>query len=153
MSEQGSVHYEKTDVSTAKVTRVGVAVFGISALVAVALIGYLSLLVRGDERRAAPARALGFESRREAPLPRLQEAPFVDVRALRAEEELALSSFGWVDRQAGVVRVPIEVAMRLYVERSAGGSGEPVAPRSMDASRDARQAQPVAPASPSGVRP
>ncbi len=119
MSEHGSVHYEKRDVSTAQVTRAGVAVFGFSTLVALALIGYLSLLLRGDERRAAPPRALGFEGPRQAPLPRLQETPFGDVRTLRAEEERALSSFGWVDRQAGVVRVPIDVAMRLYVERAA----------------------------------
>jgi hypothetical protein len=35
---------------------------------------------------------------------------------LRAEHEAALRSYGWVDREAGVVRVPIDVAMKLVLE-------------------------------------
>jgi hypothetical protein len=35
---------------------------------------------------------------------------------LRAGEDKALHSYGWVDRQKGIVRVPIDVAMRLAVQ-------------------------------------
>jgi hypothetical protein len=35
----------------------------------------------------------------------------------------ALSGYGWVDRQSGLVRIPIERAKSLYVERAA--SAEP----------------------------
>jgi hypothetical protein len=46
------------------------------------------------------------------PLPHLQSEPTADLAALRAEEDLVLSSYAWVDKDAGIVRVPIEEAMR-----------------------------------------
>jgi len=36
---------------------------------------------------------------------------------LRASEQDTLESYGWVDRKAGVVRVPIERAFELVLER------------------------------------
>jgi hypothetical protein len=36
--------------------------------------------------------------------------------ALRREEDAILTSYGWVDRQAGVVRIPIDVAMQQVLE-------------------------------------
>jgi hypothetical protein len=51
------------------------------------------------------------------PEPRLQVAPAEDLRALRAREEEVLRTYGWVNREKGVVRIPIERAMELLVER------------------------------------
>jgi hypothetical protein len=34
-----------------------------------------------------------------------------------AEENAALATYGWVDRDAGIVRIPIERAMELLVLR------------------------------------
>lgn len=55
------------------------------------------------------------------------------LTALRAAAEQRLHSYGWVDRQAGVVHIPIERAMQLIVRRDAarrataaqGGGGAP----------------------------
>jgi hypothetical protein len=47
------------------------------------------------------------------PAPRLQTSPLEDLKALRAAEAERLGSYGWVDRKAGVVRIPIERAMEL----------------------------------------
>jgi hypothetical protein len=35
----------------------------------------------------------------------------------RRQEDAVLSGYGWVDKNAGTVRIPIEEAMRLTVER------------------------------------
>ena len=51
------------------------------------------------------------------PEPRLQTNPREDLRTLRAKEDELLGSYGWVDKNAGVVRIPIEDAMKLTVER------------------------------------
>jgi hypothetical protein len=51
------------------------------------------------------------------PEPRLQEHPREDLSELRAREDEILSSYGWVDRNAGVVRIPIDAAMKLTLER------------------------------------
>jgi len=50
------------------------------------------------------------------PEPRLQAAPALDLEAFRAHETERLSTYGWIDRQAGVVHVPIERAMELVAK-------------------------------------
>lgn len=51
------------------------------------------------------------------PEPRLQIAPAQELRNLRAAEDAVLSSYDWVDRANGIVRIPIERAIDLLVER------------------------------------
>ena len=50
------------------------------------------------------------------PEPRIQENPAADLKSLRTEEDAILTTYGWVDRNAGVVRVPIGVAMKMVVD-------------------------------------
>jgi hypothetical protein len=51
------------------------------------------------------------------PSPHLQLSPPTDLAAFRAQEERALTNYGWLDRSNGVVRIPIERAMELLVQR------------------------------------
>jgi hypothetical protein len=58
------------------------------------------------------------------PTPRLQtDDGMQDVTELHAREDLLLENYSWADRSQGKVRVPIERAMELIVQR-----GLPVAP-------------------------
>src|SRR5262249_16952987 len=43
------------------------------------------------------------------------------IRSTREAQRAALSSYGWVDRDAGVVHIPIEEAMRTLA-RTGGGT-------------------------------
>jgi hypothetical protein len=65
---------------------------------------------------------------REAPAPRLQPQPFKDVYVLREEEARRLNSYGWVDKQGGVARIPIDRAKEVMLQR-----GFPVRPEQGDA--------------------
>ncbi len=56
------------------------------------------------------------ESSELPPEPRLQETPALDLARFRAKEDETLSTYGWVDRQAGVVRIPIERAMEIVAK-------------------------------------
>jgi hypothetical protein len=58
-----------------------------------------------------------FEAQQLPPEPRLQVSPQHDLQAMLAAQKAILHSYGWVDRQAGIVRIPIERAMRLLTER------------------------------------
>jgi hypothetical protein len=100
----------------------------VTGLTAVALAVYLVVfgMVRLFNRQAAsrdaqvaPASAgappLNAGDEHLPPEPRIQANPSADLRTLRAEEDAVLTTYGWVDRQAGVVRVPIDVAMALVV--------------------------------------
>lgn len=57
------------------------------------------------------------EELRLPPVPRLQESPADEIEVFRREEDELLESYGWQSREAGVVRIPIDEAMRLTVER------------------------------------
>jgi hypothetical protein len=47
------------------------------------------------------------------PEPRLQDAPAVDLELFRERERKKLSTYEWIDRANGVVRIPVERAMEL----------------------------------------
>jgi hypothetical protein len=52
-----------------------------------------------------------------APAPRLQAAPVRDYQEYLNEQERELSTYGWVNRDRGIVRIPIERAMDVALER------------------------------------
>ena len=51
------------------------------------------------------------------PQPRLETNEPMEINDFRVQEEKTLNSYGWVDQQAGVVRIPIARAMELLVQR------------------------------------
>ena len=51
------------------------------------------------------------------PPPRLQTYPFQDIKELRQTEAPLLESYDWIDRNAGIVRIPIERAMDVLAQR------------------------------------
>ena len=51
------------------------------------------------------------------PQPRLEKDETTEINAFRIQEEQTLNSYGWVDEQAGVVRIPIDRAMALLAQR------------------------------------
>ncbi len=50
------------------------------------------------------------------PKPLLQVSPAMDLEEFRTREEKELHSYGWLNRTAGVVRIPIERAMDLVLQ-------------------------------------
>ena len=111
------------------------AILGFAAglIVAAALIHFivwlLFLYLSGTETtRDTPDFPLAAgQATRVPPEPRLQATPREDLRALRAREEEILRSYGWVDKTAGVVRIPIDEAMKLTLQRglpARAGKGE-----------------------------
>jgi hypothetical protein len=57
------------------------------------------------------------EEPRLPPEPRLQRFPREDILRFRLGEEATLQSYGWIDKSAGTVHIPIQDAMRLVLER------------------------------------
>src|SRR5579862_1264275 len=51
------------------------------------------------------------------PGPRLQVDPLQDWRVYRAQQQETLDSYGWVDEKNSVVRIPIDRAMDLLLQR------------------------------------
>ena len=55
--------------------------------------------------------------RASPPEPRLQVNPAAELQRLREAEQSLLTTYGWVDQEAGIVRIPIERAMEIVAER------------------------------------
>jgi hypothetical protein len=51
------------------------------------------------------------------PSPRIEEYPARELEDLHAREQRILSTYGWTDKAAGIVRIPIDRAMELQLER------------------------------------
>jgi hypothetical protein len=49
--------------------------------------------------------------------PRVQEHPAEEIKVLRAHEDHVLSSYAWVDQKDGIVRIPIDRAKDLLLQR------------------------------------
>ncbi len=58
------------------------------------------------------------------PGPRLQVFAPKDMQEFRAGEDAILKNYGWVDREAGVIRMPIDRAMQLLLERGLPAAGK-----------------------------
>ena len=112
------VHHESSDVNIRAIFGFGAALIVVAAVVHLliyVLFGYF------DSREGLPVVAeyplATTESHRVPPEPRLQTNPRQDLADLRAKEDEQLGSYGWVDRNAGVVRIPIDAAIKLTLER------------------------------------
>jgi hypothetical protein len=71
-----------------------------------------------EAARVAPQFPLAVgQENRLPPEPRLQTNPRQDLLDLRAAEETTLTTYGWVDKNAGIARIPIDEAMKRVVEK------------------------------------
>jgi hypothetical protein len=57
-----------------------------------------------------------------------RNTPVTDLQDMRAAENQALHNYAWVDKEKGIVRIPIENAKALLVQRSAAPPVAPVPP-------------------------
>ncbi len=119
------VRFEKQDADPWTVAKFGIGLAAITIVVAAILVWFLVLAKRREEASDPRRPALYFSNeKRQPPGVRLQTTPFADLRTLREREREELTTYGWVDEQAGVVRIPIDRAMDLYAQRQAAtGAG------------------------------
>jgi hypothetical protein len=60
------------------------------------------------------------------PEPHLQTTPEEDLRALRAAEDSLLHSYGWVEQEKGIARVPVERGVELLLHEGMPTRAEPI---------------------------
>lgn len=115
--------HEITDLSVR-----GVFIFTASLLTAVVMcLGALVVMFKGgqyvdrrlDANRGAkePGATSLVHARPDYEGPLLQVAPEEDLRSMRGQNAVELDKYGWLDKQAGIVRLPVDRAMDLLVQR------------------------------------
>lgn len=107
--------YERSDVDPRLVAALaaGIALF--------LVVSPYILLALYPLARQEPA----FAAAEQPPEPRLQVDPTTEIDTLRTAVDARLSSYGWVDRQSGIVRLPLDRAMALTAERGLPGWTKP----------------------------
>jgi hypothetical protein len=124
----GGVGHEERDIAFGPLVR---SMIGLVALIIVA--GVVAFLVFGGlaehaAKTSPPANPLAQSFGRQVPPePRLQPDPVRDLQALHAQEHAVLNGYGWVDRKAGVVRIPVQRAMELLAQRGLPARPQPPA--------------------------
>ena len=121
-----------TEIPTRGVYWSGAILLGTLFLALIAMWGFLKGMEHQDSKHSPVASVLQDEinqSRAQGPPgPLLQPDPTRDMVQLRAAEDAALTSYGWVDRANGTVRIPIAEAMDRVAAQGLGSHPATIAP-------------------------
>ena len=115
----GQHEHEHSDIHIrpAALFGAGLAAFLVVAMLFLAwLYGYFSQHQPPSSVDPSP---LAATTPQQPPEPRLQVSPAAHWREKQQADEQALNSYGWVDRPAGVVRIPIDRAIDLVAQEAA----------------------------------
>jgi hypothetical protein len=109
--------HETRDASIRGIVLTGVGL-AIGAAVALSIVyGIFQFLSTQPVTTAPPNPMAETNLQQFPPEPRIEEHPAVEIQELHAKEDSLLSTYGWTDKMAGVVRIPIDRAIDLELER------------------------------------
>ena len=107
--------HETRDMSVRPIAMFVLGLFVFISVTLVLMVGLFDYFATRQARLDVPPSPLA--TRELPPEPRLQVAPRKELREVQAAEDTVLNSYGWVDRKAGIVRIPISLAMELLAKR------------------------------------
>jgi len=127
--EQPRRGHETSDVNTRNLIVFGV---GLSLLVIAGLLVSGAVLHYFVSHQGLGPPASPFENVRTLPPePRLQVSAPRDLKQYKAIQEEILNNYGWVDQKAGVVRIPIDRAMDILLQKGLPVGGAAPSKRGM----------------------
>ena len=107
--------HQETDVRIRPIAFFGVGLFAFVSVVSFSIHRFMAYVGRLPDS-TAPLRS-PLAGNEIPPEPRLQTSPPVDMETLRRQEDAVLQSYGWIDRQNGVARIPVPEAKKLLLEK------------------------------------
>ena len=131
-----SVHFEHRDVNVRSMAWIIAAIVVTAAVLHVVLYFMYTDFRSGFAECGRVPKSLEQAGQRNTGRPKLQVDPATDINRLREDENKKLSSYGWIDKDKGVIRIPIKDAIRLVAER---GLGSTATANSSSASRAAAE--------------
>ena len=109
--------HETKDASVRGIVLTGIGL-AVGAAIAFSLVYGIFHYLSTQELTTAPPNPMAEKRLQQfPPEPRLAEHPAVEIQELHAKEDSLLSSYGWTDKMAGVVRIPIDRAIDLELQR------------------------------------
>ena len=115
--KHNSIGHETNDASVRLIVITGVTFSLAIAMVLWLVYGMFQYLAH-HPTVITPSNPMAESERQQfPPAPRIEAHPAIEMEELRKQEDGILSTYGWTDKKAGVVRIPIERAMELQLER------------------------------------
>jgi hypothetical protein len=113
------VSHERRDVNVFQISAFGIGLLLSCIVVVFAMWAMFDwLFAREDKKNETnPAAAMMNERPKLPPEPRLQAQPKVELKDLRADEDVILGSYGWVDPNKGIIRIPIDQAIDMVAQK------------------------------------
>jgi hypothetical protein len=112
------VVHEESDVNVSAIIRYGIGLLVIAAFLHLFLWWLQGTYSRQNERAQTQVYPLAAgQQDRLPPSPRFQENPQQELQDLLAKQKALLEGYGWINKDEGVARIPIEDAMKMVVER------------------------------------
>ena len=129
-AQNPEIRYEKTDAHPRPLYQFLFWISVVTLVTAGISMATLKGLEEWRERASTRATMAQPQAAQQAPAPRLQlPAPGLKFSPVIAPEEAeALATYGVVDKEKGVYRIPIEQAKKLLLERGLPVAGAPAAP-------------------------
>lgn len=107
--------YETRDASTAGLLKFALT---LAVVIVIVLFGMRWIFWHFAKVQTLGPTMTPFENARTIPpVPRLQVAPQKEIHDYWESQQAILNSYGWVDRQNGVVRIPVDRAMRILLAK------------------------------------
>ena len=127
----GAPGYEVEDAGVREIVYTGIGLAVGTILICLAVLGLFRAMSAMNNN---PQPTIEVPNLQALPAgPRLQERPWEELQVLRQREDGMLGTYGWVNKDAGTVRIPVSGAMEALVNRglpvrqqpSMGGSSVP----------------------------
>lgn len=113
--KHGPEGFEHSDANVSSLYKYGLTLAILIALVMLAMVRTYDFFAK-HESLGPPASP--FENQRTLPpQPRLQAQPGFDLKSYCEMEQEQLSTYGWVDQHNGVVRIPVDRAMDMILQK------------------------------------
>src|SRR5579862_5801623 len=113
----GVLDHERTDASTRIIFRIMLAMILGAIVMHAALYGGMRVLAYIEPWGKPPPQPPAHVRPAPPPEPRLQIDEEADLAQLRVQGDSNLSRYSWVNKQNGVVRIPVARAIELVLER------------------------------------
>ena len=117
--------YERTDVQVPVILKFGVVLVIMMVFSGVASWAIFRVLFAHAKRADPVFSPLAVLDNRPPPEPRLIQDEPADLASVLKEEEAVLTTYDWVDKANGVVRIPIDRAIELMAKDAPSKAEKP----------------------------
>lgn len=108
--------HEQTDVRVGLLAKLGIGLVVLTLVVILAVLGLFRSVVSRETRLEEPRSPLAASPSTYSG-PELQVSSGEELQEMLEAKRQVLRSYDWIDREAGVVRIPIEQAIELLAAR------------------------------------